>query len=62
VVKAEIAQLKAKYNKVPGIAFIGFTNFALAKYTIPLHIQLRLPSLMSLHAMLGPSNPWAWPL
>jgi methylenetetrahydrofolate dehydrogenase (NADP+) / methenyltetrahydrofolate cyclohydrolase len=39
-VKNEIAALKAKYNKVPGIAFLGFSEIPLSKYTIPLHIQL----------------------
>jgi len=29
-VKNEIAQLKAKYNKVPGIAFIGFYDVYMA--------------------------------
>lgn len=38
--KNEIAGLKNKYNKTPGIAFIGFEGVPLAKYSIPLHIQL----------------------
>ena len=39
-VKNEIAKLVTKHNKVPGIAFIGFSNVPLSKYTIPLHVQL----------------------
>jgi methylenetetrahydrofolate dehydrogenase (NADP+)/methenyltetrahydrofolate cyclohydrolase len=39
-VKSEITELKAKYNKVPGIAFIGFSGVPLSKYVIPLHVQL----------------------
>ncbi|MEI8203218.1 MAG: tetrahydrofolate dehydrogenase/cyclohydrolase catalytic domain-containing protein [Bacteroidota bacterium] len=39
-VRNEVAQLKEKYNKVPGIAFIGFTGVPLAKYNIPLHLHL----------------------
>lgn len=38
-VKNEIAKLKAKYDKVPGIAFIGFLGIPLSKYNIPLHVQ-----------------------
>lgn len=38
-VKTEIAQLVSKQNKVPGIAFIGFSEFPLSKYVIPLHTQ-----------------------
>ena len=38
-VKNEIAQLKGKFNRVPGIAFIGFSCIPLAKYNIPLHVQ-----------------------
>jgi methylenetetrahydrofolate dehydrogenase (NADP+)/methenyltetrahydrofolate cyclohydrolase len=39
-VKNEVAKLKAKYDKVPEIAFIGFSEVPLAKYNIPLHVQL----------------------
>jgi len=39
-VKSEITELKAKHNKVPGIAFIGFSGIPLSKYNIPLHVQL----------------------
>jgi len=39
-VKNEIAGLREKYHKVPGIAFIGFSCVPLAKYNIPLHVQL----------------------
>ena len=38
-VKNEIAQLREKYDRVPGIAFIGFSCIPLAKYNIPLHVQ-----------------------
>jgi len=38
-VKNEIAELKAKQNQVPGIAFIGFPGAPLSKYNIPLHVQ-----------------------
>lgn len=38
--KTEIAELERKYHKVPGIAFIGFSGVVLAKYSIPLHVQL----------------------
>lgn len=39
-VKNEIAGLQEKYHRVPGIAFIGFSCVSLAKYNIPLHVQL----------------------
>ena len=39
-VKAEIATLQEQHHKVPGIAFIGFPCMPLAKYNIPLHVQL----------------------
>jgi methylenetetrahydrofolate dehydrogenase (NADP+)/methenyltetrahydrofolate cyclohydrolase len=39
-VKNEIAGLQGKYHRVPGIAFIGFSCVPLAKYNIPLHVQL----------------------
>jgi methylenetetrahydrofolate dehydrogenase (NADP+) / methenyltetrahydrofolate cyclohydrolase len=39
-VKNEIARLQEKYHQVPGIAFIGFSCVPLAKYNIPLHVQL----------------------
>lgn len=39
-VKAEIATLQEQYHKIPGIAFIGFPCVPLAKYNIPLHVQL----------------------
>ena len=38
-VKNEIKDIKAKYDTVPGIAFIGFSDVPLAKYNIPLHVQ-----------------------
>jgi methylenetetrahydrofolate dehydrogenase (NADP+) / methenyltetrahydrofolate cyclohydrolase len=38
--KTEIAELKRKHNKVPGIVFIGFNGVPLAKYSIPLHVHL----------------------
>ncbi len=39
-VKDEVARLKAKYNKTPGIAFIGFSEVPLLKYVLPLHVQM----------------------
>ena len=39
-VKNEITGLKEKYGKVPGIAFIGFMCVPLAKYNVPLHVQM----------------------
>ncbi len=39
-VKNEILTLHKKYNKVPGIAFIGFLGVPLGKYNIPFHINL----------------------
>lgn len=39
-VKDEVAALKKKFNKVPGIIFIGFLGVPLSKYVIPLHVQL----------------------
>ncbi|MCX6231963.1 MAG: hypothetical protein NTZ33_10510 [Bacteroidetes bacterium] len=39
-VKTEIASLYEKYKKLPGIAFIGFSNVPLSKYNIPFHVQL----------------------
>jgi methylenetetrahydrofolate dehydrogenase (NADP+) / methenyltetrahydrofolate cyclohydrolase len=38
-VKDEIAALKKKFNRVPGIIFIGFLGTPLSKYVIPLHVQ-----------------------
>ena len=39
-VKKEISKLQEKHNRVPGIAFIGFSSVPLAKYNIPFHVQL----------------------
>jgi methylenetetrahydrofolate dehydrogenase (NADP+)/methenyltetrahydrofolate cyclohydrolase len=39
-VKNEIANLVSIYNKLPGIAFIGFSCIPLSKYNIPFHIQI----------------------
>ena len=39
-VKTEIAGLQEKYHKAPGIAFIGFMCVPLAKYNIPMHVQM----------------------
>ena len=39
-VKNEIIKLKKGYNKLPGIAFIGFLGVPLGKYNIPLHVQM----------------------
>ncbi len=39
-VKTEIASIASKYQKQPGIAFIGFTTAPLSKYNIPFHVQL----------------------
>ena len=39
-VKTEIAELQLKYHKSPGIAFLGFQCVPLAKYNIPMHVQL----------------------
>ncbi len=39
-VKLEVAELQANYKEAPGIAFIGFSCVPLAKYNIPLHIQM----------------------
>ena len=39
-VKKELMIIKNKYNRIPGIAFIGFTGVPLAKYNIPLHVQM----------------------
>ncbi|MFZ4401535.1 MAG: tetrahydrofolate dehydrogenase/cyclohydrolase catalytic domain-containing protein [Bacteroidales bacterium] len=39
-VKTEIEILKASYQKLPGIAFIGFSGVPLSKYNIPFHVQL----------------------
>jgi methylenetetrahydrofolate dehydrogenase (NADP+) / methenyltetrahydrofolate cyclohydrolase len=38
--RAEIQDLEKVYDKKPGIAFIGFEGVPLAKYTVPLHVQL----------------------
>jgi len=38
-VAAEVAMLKEREGRVPGIAFIGFPCVPLTKYNIPLHIQ-----------------------
>jgi len=39
-VKHEIINFKKKYNKIPGIAFIGFFGVPLGKYNIPLHVNM----------------------
>jgi methylenetetrahydrofolate dehydrogenase (NADP+) / methenyltetrahydrofolate cyclohydrolase len=39
-VKTEVAALQNKYHRVPGIAFLGFECVPLAKYNIPLHVQM----------------------
>lgn len=39
-VRTEISELQKTTDKVPGIAFIGFPCVPLAKYNIPLHLQL----------------------
>jgi methylenetetrahydrofolate dehydrogenase (NADP+) / methenyltetrahydrofolate cyclohydrolase len=39
-VKFEVASLIEKHHKIPGIAFIGFSNVPLSKYNIPFHVQL----------------------
>ena len=39
-VKSEITILRETYKTSPGIAFIGFSCVPLAKYNIPLHVQL----------------------
>ncbi len=39
-VKKEITDLGGKYHESPGIVFIGFSCVPLAKYNIPLHVQL----------------------
>jgi methylenetetrahydrofolate dehydrogenase (NADP+)/methenyltetrahydrofolate cyclohydrolase len=39
-VKNEISALQEISHRVPGIAFIGFSCIALAKYNIPLHVHL----------------------
>jgi methylenetetrahydrofolate dehydrogenase (NADP+) / methenyltetrahydrofolate cyclohydrolase len=39
-VKNEVAVLKEKYHIAPGIAFLGFDCVPLAKYNIPLHVQM----------------------
>jgi methylenetetrahydrofolate dehydrogenase (NADP+)/methenyltetrahydrofolate cyclohydrolase len=38
--KSSLRELTNRYGKTPGIAFIGFEGVPLAKYTIPLHVQL----------------------
>lgn len=38
-VKNELALLKQKYQKVPCIAFIGFSGVPLSKYNMPLHVN-----------------------
>lgn len=37
-VKSELTALQQKYNKTPGIAFIGFAGVPLGKYNMPLHV------------------------
>jgi len=39
-VKSEVAELQVIYHEAPGIAFIGFSCVPLAKYNIPLHVQM----------------------
>lgn len=38
--RKEIIELKARYGKAPGIAFIGFEGVPLARYIVPMHISL----------------------
>ena len=54
--KKEIAELSGKYNKRPGIAFIGFTGVPLAKYSIPLHIQLATELGFKVTTEMKPEN------
>jgi len=39
-VATEIIKLKKEYNRLPGIAFIGFLGVPLGKYNIPLHVNM----------------------
>jgi len=39
-VKSEVVKLQEKYGTAPGIAFVGFMCVPLAKYNIPMHVQL----------------------
>ena len=38
--QTKIVEVKVQFGATPGIAFIGFEGVALAKYTIPLHVNL----------------------
>ncbi|MCX6265905.1 MAG: hypothetical protein NTW16_00905 [Bacteroidetes bacterium] len=39
-VKTAVAGLQQQYHKVPGIVFLGFACVPLAKYNIPMHVQM----------------------
>jgi methylenetetrahydrofolate dehydrogenase (NADP+)/methenyltetrahydrofolate cyclohydrolase len=39
-VKGEAAFLSLKFNKKPGICFLGFKNVPLSKYNFPYHVQM----------------------
>lgn len=55
-IKAEMTLLKQKYNKEAGIAFIGFEGVPLAKYSIPLHIQLANAMGFRVNTVIKPEN------
>ena len=38
-VRSELLALQQQYNKLPGIAFIGFAGVPLGKYNMPLHVE-----------------------
>jgi 5,10-methylene-tetrahydrofolate dehydrogenase/Methenyl tetrahydrofolate cyclohydrolase len=55
-VRDEIAEIKEKYNLIPGIAFVGFTVTPLSKYVIPLHIQAAEAAGFIVYTELMPPN------
>ena len=55
-VKSEIAELREMYHTAPGIAFIGFFCVPLAKYNIPLHVQIAQAMGLKVFTEIMPDN------
>jgi methylenetetrahydrofolate dehydrogenase (NADP+)/methenyltetrahydrofolate cyclohydrolase len=55
-VKTEISAIVEKFNRIPGIAFIGFSGIPLGKYNIPLHISLAEKLGFKVYKEIMPEN------
>ena len=54
--RTAITDLKTRFGKTPGIAFIGFEGVPLSKYTIPLHVHLAEELGFNVHLEILPEN------